>query len=75
MKTKYACRGLISLYGSFHNNRTISSTNLHVKNCRWGGGKEKEPRLQKQLAKIIDALFDICSYLHTTTLLLHVILV
>ena len=24
-------------------------------------------RLQKQLAKIIDALFDICSYLHTTT--------
>ena len=37
MKTKYACRGLISLYGSFHNNRTISSTNLHVKNCRWGG--------------------------------------
>ena len=28
---------------NFHNNRIMSSTNLHVKNCRWGGGKEKEP--------------------------------
>ena len=43
MKTKYVCRGLISLYVNFHNNGTMSSTNLHVvKNCRWGG-KEKEP--------------------------------
>ena len=38
MKTKYICRGLISLYVNFHNNRTMPSTNLHVKNCRWGGG-------------------------------------
>ena len=45
MKTKYVCRGLISLYVNFQNNRTISSTNLHVKNCRWGGGEEKEPNL------------------------------
>ena len=41
MKTKYVCSGLISLYVNFHNNRTMSSTNLHVINCRWG--KEKEP--------------------------------
>ena len=43
MKTKYVCRGLISLYVNFQNNRTISSTNLHVKNCRWGGGRKKSP--------------------------------
>ena len=44
MKTKYVCRDLISLYVNFHNNRTMWSTNLHVKICRWGGGgKEKEP--------------------------------
>ena len=44
MKTKYVCRGLISLYVNFHSNRTMWSTNLHVKFCRWGGGgKEKEP--------------------------------
>ena len=40
MKTKYACRGLISLYGSFHNNRTMWPTNKHVKICRWGGRKK-----------------------------------
>ena len=38
MKTKYVCRGPISLYVKFHNNRTMWSTNLHVKICRWGGG-------------------------------------
>ena len=43
MKTKYVFRGLIGLYVNFHNNRTMWSINLHVKNCRWGGGKEKEP--------------------------------
>ena len=44
MKTKYVCRGLNSLYVYFHNNRMMWSLNLHVKNCRWGGGgKEKEP--------------------------------
>ena len=42
MKTKYVCRGLISLYVSFHNNRTMWSTNLHVKICRWGGGGRKK---------------------------------
>ena len=36
MKTKYVCRGLISLYVNFHNNRTMWLTNLHVKVCRWG---------------------------------------
>ena len=39
MKTKYVCRALISLYVNFYNNRTMWSTNLHVKICRWGGGK------------------------------------
>ena len=42
MKTKYVCHGLISLYVNFHNNRTMWSTNLLVKICRWGE-KEKEP--------------------------------
>ena len=45
MKTKYVCRGLISLYVNFHNNRTMWSTNFHVKICRWGE-KEKEPPRQ-----------------------------
>ena len=39
MKTKYVVCGLFSLYVIFHNNRTMWSTNLHVKICRWG---EKE---------------------------------
>ena len=43
METKYVCRGLISLYVNFHNNRTMWSTKLHEKICRCGGGKEKEP--------------------------------
>ena len=42
MKTKYVCRGLISVYANFHKNRTMWSTNLNVKICRWGE-KEKEP--------------------------------
>ena len=37
MKTKYVCHGLISLYDNFHNNRTMWSTNLLVKICRWEG--------------------------------------
>ena len=40
MKTKYVCHGLISLYVNFHNNRTMWSTNLHVKICRWGKRKK-----------------------------------
>ena len=43
MKTKYVCRGLISLYVNLYYNRTMWSTNLHEKNCRWGE-KEKEPK-------------------------------
>ena len=35
IKTKYICRGLISLYVNFHNNPIKWSTNLHVKLCRW----------------------------------------
>ena len=37
MKTEYVCRGLISSYVNFHYNRTMWSTKLHVKICRWGG--------------------------------------
>ena len=51
MKTKHVCRGLIGLYVNFCNNRTMWSTNLHVKICRLGG-KEKEltfsPSLQQK---------------------------
>ena len=43
MKTKYICRGLISLYVNFHNNPIKWSTNLHKKIRRWGE-KEKEPK-------------------------------
>ena len=42
MKIKYVCRGFISLYVNFHNNRTILSTNLHVRICRCGGGERKK---------------------------------
>ena len=49
MKTKYVCRGLISLYVRFHNNPTMWSTNLHVKISRWGGGEVKEPGLSLDL--------------------------
>ena len=38
MRIKYVCRGFNSLYVNFHNNRTMWSTNLHLKVCRWGGG-------------------------------------
>ena len=38
MKTKYVCRGLISLYVNFHNNRTMRTECLLVKFCRWWGG-------------------------------------
>ena len=48
MKTKYVCRGLISLYVYCHNNWTMWSLNLHERICRWGGGggggEEKEPK-------------------------------
>ena len=55
MKTKYVFCGLISLYVNFHNNRTMWSTNLHVKICRWGG-EEKEPLgLVPVLAKFSEA--------------------
>ena len=45
MHTKYVCRGLINLYVNFHNNRTMWSTNLHVKLCRWGGGGGKSRKV------------------------------
>ena len=47
MKTKYVCRGLISLYVIFHNNRTMWSTNLHVKFCRRGGGGKSRGKQSK----------------------------
>ena len=40
MKTKYVRHGLISLCVIFHNNRTMWSTKLLVKICRWGGRKK-----------------------------------
>ena len=48
MKTNYVCRSHINLYENFHNNRTMWSTNLHVKICRWGE-KEKEPESRKEI--------------------------
>ena len=61
MKTKNVSRGLISLYVNFHNNRTMSSTNLHVKSCRWGGGKraKKSYYFQKisETAELENSLF------------------
>ena len=40
MKTKYVCRGLISPYVNFRNNRTMWSTNLREK-FAGAGGKAK----------------------------------
>ena len=48
MKTKYVCRGLISMYVNFCNNRTMWSKNLHVKICRWGGGEGKRAKLDNR---------------------------
>ena len=48
MKTKYVCRGLIGLYLSFHNNQTMWSTNLHVKICKWGGGRKRSQKFQEK---------------------------
>ena len=42
MKTKYVCRGLISLFLNFHNNRTMWSTNLHEKFAGGGNGKRAQ---------------------------------
>ena len=55
MKTKYVCRGFISPNGNFHYNRTMWSTILHVKICRWGK-KEKEPKLSTMLMGSISEL-------------------
>ena len=41
MKTKYVCRGLISLYVNFHKNRTMWLSNLHVRIRRWGEKEKK----------------------------------
>ena len=41
MKTKYVCRGFISLYVNFHNNPNVVNK-FNLKICRWGE-KEKEP--------------------------------
>ena len=50
MKTKYVCRGLISLYVNFHYNQTMWSKNLQVKNCRLGERK-KSRNFEKRLKK------------------------
>ena len=41
MKTKNVCRSFISQYVNFNYNRTMWSTNSHVKNCRWGRKRKK----------------------------------
>ena len=43
MKTKYVCHGLMYLHVNFHDNWTIRTVILIIKNCRWGE-KEKEPK-------------------------------
>ena len=53
MKTKYVCRGLISLYVNFHNNWTMWSTNLHVKTCRWGGEGKRAHGLIPEWANVL----------------------
>ena len=59
MKTKYVCRGLISLYVNFHNNRTMSSTNLHVKNCSCGGkGTRAEFYLSITQVRVLKVISD-----------------
>ena len=58
MKTKYVCHDLISLYVNLHNNRTMSSTNLLVKICRWGGGGEGKRAVSLTGAILLRYLFS-----------------
>ena len=44
MKTKYVCHGPISPPANCFLNRLVVTIILLVKNCRWGGGEEKEPQ-------------------------------
>ena len=49
MKIKFVCDCLIYSHVNFHDNRTMRTVILFIKNCRWGGGgwEEKEPRSQR----------------------------
>ena len=51
MTTKYVCRGLISLYVSFHNNVVNKFTCKNLQVGGGGGGKEKEPNIQNVFLK------------------------
>ena len=44
MKTKYVCHGLIFLHVNFHDNQTMRTVILIIKNWRWGGGRKKSQK-------------------------------
>ena len=46
MKTKYVCHSLIYSHVNFHDNRTMRTVILIIKNCRWGGGRKKSRYLK-----------------------------
>ena len=60
MKTKCVWHILINLRVNFHNDRTLWTVVLIVKNCRWGK-KEKEPTNCYDLAFFLS---PICEFLH-----------
>ena len=60
MKTKSDCRALISLYVNCHNNRTMWSTNLHEKICRWGRERKKSHSNNKTFVFLRSLTFSNC---------------
>ena len=65
MKTKYVCHDLFSLYVNFHNNRTMWSTNLLVKICRWGGGRGLGKRAKISLYICLFTLIEVTEVIST----------
>ena len=55
MKTKYVCHGLIYLHVNFHDNRTMQTVILIIKNCRWGGRKKSQKILQVKNKKQVSS--------------------
>ena len=62
MKTKYVCRGLISPYVNFRNNRTMWSTNLREKFAGAGGeSKKSRPLLRTKMQNGKQTEYNLCN--------------
>ena len=52
MKTKYVCYGLIYLHTNFHDNWTMWTVVLIIKNCSWRGGLGVGGKKSLKLVKV-----------------------